>query len=132
MSVDESFFKSNWFRVNDEDAYKALTERLGIDCHDTYDPSDKTHSLSGYEFNFYEDKECRKPFDDPQDAFAKELLPLLPKDVFFSLTEAGHEGTRNVWSSVMVAGNGSIHYMTSSDTETLLRREIMRGSPWLL
>ena len=125
-------FRTNYFRVTDEDKLRDIVSRLHCDN------SAKLFEEKNGVFGFGGDGSLSgltppegNENDEPSiDQLVCELQEILPEDEAVIIMEAGHEGLRYVVGSVMVITRDNYDYAEIKDVGIKLAQEILKNPEW--
>lgn len=148
MSTPITTTRTNYFRVNDEEAYQKLFRNLfagnaPIEDFSYFDTSRgiMRHSFGAYDNIEYDEHYAENPeneedpsFDDDFsiEGFINRLIPLLPEGEVFVLTAAGNEKLTHVYGEMYIATNGGYEYIDLSSLAQTTARKMLHDNNFRL
>lgn len=148
MSTPMTTTRTNYFRVNDEEAYQKLYRNLfsgnaPIDDLSYFDTKRgiMRHAFGAYGDIMYDDHYAENPeneedrtFDDDFsiEGFISKLIPLLPDGEVFVLMAAGNEKLNYVYGEMYVATKDEYEYVNLSSSAETTARKLLQNDDFCL
>ena len=124
-----SAYRTNYFRVTDEDKYNELIKKLSGEDFELFDKTaeDGTvyHGFGGYGGIAY-DANGTEDFDEYIDDFLEDLRPIIPKDESVIFTEVGHEKLRYVTGYSTIVTHDGIECINLTDAAKDKAKEMLK------
>lgn len=126
-----STYRTNHFRVLDENKYAEIFKRLRGDLGDLFDITVsnngvKLHGFAGNDTLFWSADPDGEPDYDNVEGFYAELQKILPEDEAFILLESGSEGFRSVTGYATIVTAHSVSTLTMTDIAVETARKMLR------
>ena len=124
-----SSYRTNYFRVTDENRWNDLFSKLsGDDLSDFSEVKDgiQVHGFGGYDYVAY-DIDGSEDYEGSIDEFLTDLREILPEGEAVIYTETGHEKLRYVSAFSIVATKNSVESINLQDAAIEKAREMLRN-----
>ena len=133
--------RTNYFRVTNEEKYKALFDNLVGGEDEVHDFSREEDGVTYHAFGTYGSVDYIVPpnnsddsnntddydYDYNFDLFLEELQKILPDDEAFICMESGHENLRYITGLLVIVTNTKIEYMDIRGEALRRAREILNN-----
>ena len=128
MANYEGMMRTNYFKVDDVDAFRELTEKLSAEANIEVEVSDNNVCFIGcYSSIDYVDDDGESNIDE----FYSKLSEIIAEDDAAIFTEIGHEKMRYINAVATIVTRGKVEWVNLNDFSIGKAREMLESPLWV-